>query len=900
MRKTAGSKTSKSPGKARDRSSSAKGSSADGPENDLWNAAALRRLAMDPALQIRIFAAATNYLKGRKELNIPGPWLGDLEGGVQTDSGWTGAHLQWLAFNAAAIGKQSLPDDPQGSYGYVRTGTGNEPSMLLVLLATLLWRDPVSGTKQQQLSGGQGLRVIYRAVPGQGPVAVAASTSLPAVPDGDVTAWNSALSSADVAYLYGDELAARLPGVAGLDPERYGTNSVGLRLDDVTPGIGRTPAVRFTARLVPRAASGRNAVPMPDPDAPTFAIEAVVRGGRGAPPQLDALRRYPLFAQLKPQVSRDDPPTKAGSIVLAHVRPRGVPSGRPNRSWRDLDRFRVRLDLGALPAAGVGRVKLEDPRPKPRFVVAQSRHVEGGSAGFDDYAPVVVPIVAPDASVRTDRFAAINAYLRAADFFRRVDDLYGLPMAVHFAFATLPIIVRYRAGIVPGAGDGRTINAQVRWAPPPPSAAPTTPTTMSRNLEVRLALADLQSNEGRVNAARRTGAVARAPLSIAAEPRWCWHEFGHVLIAGATGALELEFAHSVGDAIGAILCDPDSHLAGEGDWRGVTFPFQSLPNRRHDRKAADGWSWSGSHARPTRFFAGVGGHHALNRGGYCAEQIMSSTLFNLYRSLGGDARTAAGLPDTKVRRVAAEHSVALIMAGIGLFGHHANFTVRTAEDFAATLKAADSAMLPLTINGRKRYGGMAHKVIRWAFERQGAYPPPGAIEWANNGPGTAPDVDLFVASRRRGERGGYEAVTFADEGHRAAPDALWVRRRATGTGPQDPVGGRDNFVFVKVGNRGRSDANNTTVRVWRAKLTAGGAIPPWTARCVGRAGVRAGRGSAERPRRIRWCAVRTLPMAWRGEGRPLCAPGGGELRRRSVECRSGHRASVRHRPLQRR
>ena len=129
-----------------------------------------------------------------------------------------------------------------------------------------------------------------------------------------------------------------------------------------------------------------------------------------------------------------------------------------------------------------------------------------------------------------------------------------------------------------------------------------------------------------------------------------------MLIAGATGALELEFAHSVGDALGAILSDPDSRLADEGAWRGVTFPFQSLPNRRHDHTPGDGWSWSGSLARPTRFFAGVGGHHVLNRGGYCSEQIMSSTLFNLYRSLGGDARTAAGKPDKRVRRVAAEHT----------------------------------------------------------------------------------------------------------------------------------------------------------------------------------------------------------------------------------------------------
>ena len=828
MRKAAGSKTTATTRERQRQAPEGRGAWDPSLESRPKQRAKFAPFVLTPAAQILILTSATSYLKKKNnQLKIASQWLGDLEQSIDSGSSRRGAQLRWLP---AQKGPTAHADsfDPSFSHPYVRRASDGSESWLLVLLASLFWRDGGKAAPPRQLKGGQGLRVIARLVRDDKlatfriPV-MTASTSLPAVAD-DVTIWNDILTDFDVGYLLDENSGSRWPVAAGLDPNLYGTYSVGLRLDDPRDGTGGVPSNRFLARLIPRRMV--NATKSSVLDAPAYAVEATVRSGGGAAPELEGLHRYPLFAQLNKKAFERDPPTKLGSRVLYPDPPPNVPPGRSYRSSRDLDKFRALCALRLLPQSGPGYHKLSDP--SGRFFVAQSRHVEGGTVGFDENAPVVVAD-AGDYSTRSDGFAAVNAYLRAAEFFWRIDDLYGLPMTEHFAFAQLPLIVRYRAGIVPGAGDGRTINAQVRWA------STTPPTAFPGKLEVRLALADLQSNEGRVSAVRRTGRVRRAPLSIAAAQRWCWHEFGHVLIAGATGDLELEFAHSVGDALGAILCDPRSQLAKERTkpaWRGVTFPWQSLPNRRHDHEAADGWSWSGTHARPNRFFAGHDHHHVLNRGGYCSEQLVSSTLFRLYRSLGGDAETSSGAVNEFRRVVAAEHTTALIMAAIGILGPSTVSVVRSAEDFAGSLYAADSGMLPLTItvrrNTRTRYGGMANKVVRWAFEQQGAFPPAGAPAWAHNAPGLAPASDVFVASRRAGERGGYAPVTFANDAHLADRSAFWVRRNPAGSAHEEPKGGVDNFVFVRVGNRGQNSAADTTVRVWRVQLAIGGHIPLWT------------------------------------------------------------------------
>lgn len=760
---------------------------------------------------------AALYLRKHKgELGIPGDWVDEIDPSVGPDLTREGAHLRWLL--PAKL--QGSPVDPRLSFVYDRRGSDPD-QLLVVLLASLVWRD-AKAKVERPLWGGQGVRVVIRVVrrARRGQVQIitmAASASLPKVAGGDVTAWNAKLRSADVAYLLDSGASARWVTDAGLDPALYGMNQVGLSLDDFVDRA-TPPSTRFAARLMPRRFPAGGAPAGLSADAPAYAFEGVVGSAAGHPPQLTTTRRYPLFALLNKRIYLLDPPTRDGCQVLFPSRPAGMHSGRPWRSWLELDWFRFREHFGALN-------QLADPGG--RFFVGQSRHVEAGAPGFNENQPVAVGAGTMD-SIRSDGAAALNAFVRAAEFFLRIDNWYGLPMPVQFRFVNLPLIVRYRAGIVPGAGDGRTINAQARWAPTMP------PESLPSNLEVRLALADLQSNEGRVRAIDRTGRVNCSPLSIAVSNRWCWHEFGHVLIAGATGELELEFAHSVGDALGAILCDPYSKLADQDQWRGVTFPFQSLPNRRHDRTAADGWSWSGAHYRPNRYFAGVGGHHVLSRGGYCSEQIMSSTLFQLYRSLGGDAPRTGGGRYGDFRKLGAEHTAALIMAGVGILGPAMAIVARSAEDFAASMMAADSTMPPLALIGgtRSRYGGMANKVIRWAFEHQGAFAGPQPLPLDHNAPGSPPAVDVLVKSLRLGEAGGYQAVTFKDQGHFADPRSLWVRQAPSGAGDQNPVGGQDNYVFATANNRGQATGKATMARMWCAQLAISAnaplVIPAWT------------------------------------------------------------------------
>ena len=249
---------------------------------------------------------------------------------------------------------------------------------------------------------------------------------------------------------------------------------------------------------------------------------------------------------------------------------------------------------------------------------------------------------------------------------------YGLPPAGYFRFAKRPIDVRYRAGIIPGYGDGRTVNAQVRWTVRPNPEVPTIPTG---EIEIRFALGDLESAVGRLPA-NLPSAVERSPLGLASDPRWCWHEYCHVLLAAAVGDLEFRFAHSAGDAIAAIVSDPDSELAydrsgalsNDGPWRGVTFPWVFIP-RRHDRRVQDGWGWTGPMNRPEVYFVVPG---LSDKRGYWTEQILSSALFRLYRAIGGDSEILGGGGLRKAAKTergrAADYVVYLIMRAIESLG----------------------------------------------------------------------------------------------------------------------------------------------------------------------------------------------------------------------------------------
>ena len=79
----------------------------------------------------------------------------------------------------------------------------------------------------------------------------------------------------------------------------------------------------------------------------------------------------------------------------------------------------------------------------------------------------------------------------------------------------------------------------------------------------------------------------------------------------------------LGDSVAAILNDPGSKATD----RFVSFPWVNI-GRRHDRTPAAGWAAGAIALAP---------FGSLDQGGYNNEQILATTMFRIYRSLGGDS-----------------------------------------------------------------------------------------------------------------------------------------------------------------------------------------------------------------------------------------------------------------------
>jgi hypothetical protein len=343
-----------------------------------------------------------------------------------------------------------------------------------------------------------------------------------------------------------------------------------------------------------------------------------------------------------------------------------------------------------------------------------------------------------------------------------------------------------------------------------------------RPLQVRFALADLKRSLSR-----------REPLGLTADPRWSWHEYCHVLLAASTGALEFRFAHSAGDALAAIRWDPLSELAVEPPphprVRMATFPWVYL-NRRHDRSVYAGWSWCGTYHRPLRFGSGGG---TRRRKGYQSEQILSTSLFRLYRALGGDTVKSNGKPDKAARKFASDYTVYLIMRAIAWLGPASGVPAETPDQFVSALTDADVGTNIALWAGPPplgRIGGCAHKVVRWAFEAQGLYATTDPLAIVD-APGMPPDIDVFIDNGRPNSagghpRGGYMPVSL--DWHASPNPSPW---HAT----PNALKITNDRVSVKVRNRGQSQATGVVVQVSYVRWPAAQPHPPawdrstWTA-----------------------------------------------------------------------
>jgi hypothetical protein len=633
------------------------------------------------------------------------------------------------------------------------------------------------------LYGGQGLRVLAAFQPaesGRGTVRiVSAASTLPAWSDTRNKLHGA--SPATLGSLY-DQLGAKFRHAFGLG-ETHELLQLGLRYSE---SVDET-AIELTMDLRAVVRPKRAAVDEGHMEL-LGEFTALIEDQNVRSMHVTAVSKRPMLSH-GAKVYNPDPASQLGLPDYPTVHPSRKSSAlRPSA-----------VDVG-----DVGR-----PVP-PSAAIAALRALE--SADFRVVKSSLVPAdreLGPDATKQVDLslpqdprsndFAAVSACYHASDLFARMRG-YGLDPASYFRFAERPLTVRYRAGILPGGSDGKTINAQVRWFEPPEvpglelAAAAEVVALSKGRLEIRFALGDLELSP------------RLAPLGIACDPRWNWHEFGHVLLAAATGVLEFRFAHSAGDAMAAIVCDPRSKLARDRDRRGVTFPWVSAGARRHDRTPELGWSWQSAIYQREVFFAGP---HDCDKRGYWSEQLMSSSLFRMYRAIGGDTATGSG-PDEAARKLAADHALYLIMRAIELLGADACMAALRVDNFVTALMDADATTSTFGTGPARRIGGMVSKVIRWSFERQGL-PPAG------------PRADVYIEN---GRHGAYDPIKFQDD-WLASPESLSVRRATSADAPDaPPIAGQDGFVYVRVHNRGDAAAGGVKVKVWRAALSDG-SLPDW-------------------------------------------------------------------------
>lgn len=359
-------------------------------------------------------------------------------------------------------------------------------------------------------------------------------------------------------------------------------------------------------------------------------------------------------------------------------------------------------------------------------------------------------------SVKTTDFSAVNAYYHVNWFFNLIKGM-GFDLDSYFDGTTFPVQVDHWS-----LGGASTVNAHC-------------PGNATGDGVGHFCFASAQSGQ---------------TVGIADDVRVVIHEFGHALLWDHVGSPNFGFAHSAGDALGAILLDPISRAPD----RFLTFPWpqgSSGPlDRRHDRAVADGWGWFGS-----RWNTQYGG-----------EQVLSTTLFRVYLSAGGDS------PHLADRFWAARYVSFLIIKAIGTL----TSTTTDPEVFVTALMNADVS----TVDFEGHPGGSLHKIIRWAFEKQGLFQsnavyggsPPVATE------GNPPDVDVYIDDGRNGE---YPYLYNFWES-----TDIWVRHRPDGgTVHQPPRFRRFNYMYVRVKNRGTQTANNVVVKAYRSSPGAGLAWP---------------------------------------------------------------------------
>ena len=358
-----------------------------------------------------------------------------------------------------------------------------------------------------------------------------------------------------------------------------------------------------------------------------------------------------------------------------------------------------------------------------------------------------------DFSSPTDGFAAAATYFHADSCFRMVQNL-GFTVATYFNGTTFPVPVDHR---------GRTdVNA---------------------NCEGNAA----GNGVGRM---RFGPCDTGTTVGMGTEGRTVYHEFGHALLWDNVASPNFGFAHSAGDSLAMIVTDPHTLITGSD--RFIVFTFCPLgttaaADRRADRLPAGGWAWGG----------------VQDVGGYPSEEILTTTLFRVYRSLGGDS------VQQSLQEFASRYCLYLIVRAIGSLATAPITPTPEPDNFADALMAADR----VTTSFEGYSGGAMHKVVRWSFERQGLYQPPGTPT-PITGAGAPPAVDVYIDDGRNGEYQFRENFWDTTD--------IWNRRAADGgTTHEDPVVGATNYAYCIIRNRGTTPAAGITVRGYHSRPMTG-------------------------------------------------------------------------------
>jgi zinc metalloprotease ZmpB len=359
-----------------------------------------------------------------------------------------------------------------------------------------------------------------------------------------------------------------------------------------------------------------------------------------------------------------------------------------------------------------------------------------------------------DYAARTDNFAAVNAYYHCNRFFELVEDL-GFDLPTYFTGTLFPSTVDHRGHY--GTANGIEINAYCMGNG-----------TFGID-RTAFMLADLTD--------------VGNPMGLACDWRVVLHELGgHGILYNHVNSANFGFSHSAGDSFAAILNDPETNAAD----RFQTFPWvYSTIDRRHDRDVTAGWAWGGVN----------------DNGGYDSEQILCTTHFRVYRSIGGDSGELAG------RQYAARYMAYLILRTVGSFTQPTN--PNNPDSYASAMIAAERG----NWTSEDQVGAVYWKVVRWAFEKQGLYQPFGA-QTPVVSEGAPPPVDLYIDDGRQGE---YPFLAKFWETR-----DIWNRHEPDGDHRhQSPLVCRKNYAYVRVKNRGTRTSKRGRVSAYHCRPSAG-------------------------------------------------------------------------------